>query len=659
MWYGAAYYPEHRNRARWDYDLDNMVAAHINALRVGEFAWKRFEPRPGEYDFSWLDDFLARAQARGIKLVICPPWRTAPAWLLEEDPSVQIVLENGYQLEYGSRYTFCINHPLLLEKGAALAEALAAHYADNPAVIAWHLDNEHGDEPDCHCANCREKWQHWLHRRFGDIAALNRAWGMVFWGLEFDHFGQVPTPMISKTYHNPGLLLAWRQFRSECTVAGIAMQAEAVRRHARQPITTNFQALWNPRTDYYAAAAHLDQCGTNYYPPYGANYRSAALGLANVRGYRKQNFLVHELRNGPHIIAGRGENTPAPGEVERLVVHTVANGADGLFFFRFRACPFGAEQHHGSLTGYDGQRLRAFAECSRAGARLQRLAPLLAGTEVVSEVALIYDFPTRWYLETGGAWQPDKRFYLNLCKSLYAGLCAQAINVDSVGRQGDFAAYKVLVVPCLTAFGDELAEKLYAYVEQGGMLVWHPLGGLVNEHAAVYPDRLHPRLVELFGLRPLDVATGSDREVVTLRRHGRDYECRHFFELSEVTTGTATAHYTSSWFGGYPAVVERRVGVGRTVYLGTYPDAAFYQALYAELLPAAGVQRLLPGDVPEGVEVTERRAKDGRRLLFLLNGSGDTQVIDVAGSYHDVWHEEAIDDKATLAPFGVRVLVRR
>lgn len=76
---GAAYYPEHREPSRWEFDLDNIAAVGMNALRVGgEFAWTRFEPRLGEFDFSWMDRFADLAQRRGIGLLICPPMRMAP-----------------------------------------------------------------------------------------------------------------------------------------------------------------------------------------------------------------------------------------------------------------------------------------------------------------------------------------------------------------------------------------------------------------------------------------------------------------------------------------------------------------------------------------------------------------------------------------------------
>ena len=109
------------------------------------------------------------------------------------------------------------------------------------------------------------------------------AWGTAFWAQGYTRWELVPTPRRSNTMHNPGLLQAWRQFRSDCTCALIGRQAAALRQHSTLPVTTNFQALWNPRTDYAEAARHLDHCGTNYYPPYGGQYRSSSLALSALR----------------------------------------------------------------------------------------------------------------------------------------------------------------------------------------------------------------------------------------------------------------------------------------------------------------------------------------------------------------------------------------
>ena len=62
MYFGVDYYPEHWPRERWQTDAEMMAAAHINVVRMGEFAWALLEPREGKFDFAWLDDAIALAQ---------------------------------------------------------------------------------------------------------------------------------------------------------------------------------------------------------------------------------------------------------------------------------------------------------------------------------------------------------------------------------------------------------------------------------------------------------------------------------------------------------------------------------------------------------------------------------------------------------------------
>lgn len=51
---GVCYYPEHWPEAVWPEDARRMREAGISRVRIGEFAWSRLEPSPGEYDFDWL-----------------------------------------------------------------------------------------------------------------------------------------------------------------------------------------------------------------------------------------------------------------------------------------------------------------------------------------------------------------------------------------------------------------------------------------------------------------------------------------------------------------------------------------------------------------------------------------------------------------------------
>ena len=46
--------PPEEPEARWKQDIELMVAAGMNCVRMGEFAWGICEPEEGQYDFAWL-----------------------------------------------------------------------------------------------------------------------------------------------------------------------------------------------------------------------------------------------------------------------------------------------------------------------------------------------------------------------------------------------------------------------------------------------------------------------------------------------------------------------------------------------------------------------------------------------------------------------------
>ncbi|MCU0791509.1 MAG: beta-galactosidase [Opitutaceae bacterium] len=659
MLFGASYYPPHRDEADWSADLDTMVAAHVNALRLGDFAWSRLEPRDGEYDFGWLDRYLDLAHRKGVSVLLIPPLRCPPAWLFNQDKSMAIVNESGVALGFGSRYTFCINHPLFRRKGLELASRMAERYAKHPAVIGWHLDNEYGDEPDCHCPVCAAKWRDWLRNRYGTIEALNAAWGTVFWTMEFDDFEQIHTPRLTKTYHNTGLLQAWRHFRSDCTVEIVGLHAEAVRRHDPvRPITTNLQCLHNPRTNYHHLRKHLDVVGMNYYPAYGPTARANSLGIAVNRGVLGKNIHIHELRNGPHAVPGRPNNAPAPGEIERLTLHTIANGADAIFYFQWTAVRFGPEQSHGTPTGYDGLPNRNYPEVQRIGQKLARIAPALAGTEVRSDVAVIYDFPSRWAMQTGEEWTGPAALHNDHAKKIYNAIRLLGVNCDAIGRDGPFASYKLIVAPFLSCLDEALVDRLVDYVQLGGTLVFHPLCGMKNADTEIYPRRLHPKLEKLFGIDVRDFTTAGPGERAPFSWAGGESHGELFVDLVKPGEATVAARFRGGWWDGYPAVTERCAGAGRAVWIATFADEVFYRDWIADQLARIGVRSPLGYVPPAGIEVAQRVAEDGRALLFLINTTAERQSLTLPAPMRDLWNEDALSGEVSFEPWQVRITAK-
>ncbi len=81
IYFGAAYYAEYLPMDRIDADLELMVKAGMNVIRVAESAWSTWEPEEGRFDFSLLQRVLASAREKGLAVIVGTPTYPIPPWL--------------------------------------------------------------------------------------------------------------------------------------------------------------------------------------------------------------------------------------------------------------------------------------------------------------------------------------------------------------------------------------------------------------------------------------------------------------------------------------------------------------------------------------------------------------------------------------------------
>ncbi len=245
---GVCYYPEHWPEAQWNQDFATMVQLGIEWVRIGEFAWSRLEAVPGEYTFDWLDRAIETLGAAGLKVVLGTPTATPPRWLVDKHPDMLALDAEGRPRGFGSRRHYCFSHAGYLAECSRIVTALAERYGRNPHVAAWQTDNEYGchDTTISYSVAARDAFRGWLRARYpgagndGDIAALNAAWGNVFWSMEYDDFDQIDLPNLTVTEPNPAHALAFRRFASDQVVAFNRAQVEIIRAHSDAPITHNY-----------------------------------------------------------------------------------------------------------------------------------------------------------------------------------------------------------------------------------------------------------------------------------------------------------------------------------------------------------------------------------------------------------------------------------
>ena len=142
---GTCYYPEHWPRERWETDAENMADMGLAVVRLAELAWSSMETRDGEFDFDWLEEFIAIAGKKGVKTLLGTPQEAVPIWLQKSHPEIVRVDETG--LPHGGRGLHCHNSPAFRFYAARITAEMARRFAKNPNVIGWQIDNElHGVE---------------------------------------------------------------------------------------------------------------------------------------------------------------------------------------------------------------------------------------------------------------------------------------------------------------------------------------------------------------------------------------------------------------------------------------------------------------------------------------------------------------------------------
>jgi beta-galactosidase len=163
-------------------------------------------------------------------------------------------------------------------------------------------------------------------------------------------------------------------------------------------------------------------------------------------------------------------------------------------------------------------------------------------------------------------------------------------------------------------------------------------------------------LAELAGLTAEEVRPyqhGQTHEVVfkTGPMAGKTATVGTWIEVLQPGNGAEImAEYRGEPVAGRAAITHNRLGKGRVFYMGVYLPAPALREFLRDCLPEFPVKH-----IPDGLEVTVRR--DGqRRLLFLINHSGDRRDLMLPGQFTDLLSGEPVGPKVALAKNGVLVL---
>src|SRR5688572_23332047 len=239
---GCDYNYEQWSPEVWHEDMALMRKAGVGLVAINVFGWSNVEPRPGDYDFTTLDRIVELLHDNDIRINMGTGTASPPPWLTRLHPQVLPVAADGTSRFFGGRQAWCPSSPVFREHALALVEKVAQRYGRHPAVALWHVSNELG----CHNALCyddtsAEAFRVWLARRYGEIEALNEAWGTAFWSQRYDDWDEIQSPRRSTAFSNPTQLLDFARFSSDALLEQFTAERDVLRRHSPGvPVTTNY-----------------------------------------------------------------------------------------------------------------------------------------------------------------------------------------------------------------------------------------------------------------------------------------------------------------------------------------------------------------------------------------------------------------------------------
>ena len=616
---GVCDYPEHVPQPLWAGYARDQKALGLEFVRLAEFAWSRMEPRPGEYDWAWLDEAVETSAAAGLKVVLCTPTAAPPAWLVEAHPEILPVGRDGQVKSFGSRRHYDFSSAVYREHSRRITRAVAERYGRHPAVVGWQTDNEFGwgDTAQSFSPAAHAAFHAWLERRYGTVDALNAAWGNVFWSMDYSGWAQVPLPHHAVSEINPAHALDFLRFSSGEVAAFQAEQVALLRKHSPgRFVTHNYMGFFSAY-DHYEVSRGLDFASWDSYPTgtiqaiheWKLLAPHFALDYART-GHPDVTAFNHDLYRGM-VTPGAGQATPgfwvmeqqcgqvnwapanplpAPGAVALWTEQAWAHGADAVSYFRWRAATVGQEVLHSGLLRHSGRPDQGHREVGALRPQALPLAPTRA------RVALLHDYESLWLYNL----QPHSEGlnYWAQTFTYYRALRALGVDVDILHPDRDLSGYAVVVAPALTLMTPERAAHLAASAGHS-RLVFGPRTAFRTAAGGTPETGQFGDLAGLIGAelsRYDSLYAGMTQDVEG--EGGARHSAHAWAESYDLAGAEALWHYRGGPLDGEAAVVRH----GAVTTVGAHSES-LVRGVLRGALREAGVET---AELPEGIRLTRR-----------------------------------------------------
>lgn len=585
---GCAYYPEDWPEEQIPYDIQKMKEAGIRCARIGEFAWRKMEPKRGVYDFTWLHKVVNALGEAGIYVVMGTPTATPPIWLSREYPDVLNRNADGTRVEHGGRRHCCSNNPHYLEASDAIVEAMGREFGEDPYIIGWQLDNEiYTGNDGCVCPHCMDRFHKHLKDTYGTVENLNARWNLNLFSQAYDSFNEVP-PAVN-AWHNPHMKYEWEMAHHIANIEFMHRQAAILKKYTKAPIGTDMMPLNG--MGYEEMTEPLDVVMFNHYNV-PENLNDEIFWFNFLRPLKERPFWNTEtatIWNGSTAIS---QFLKPEGYCRLNSWLPIALGGESNMYWLFRQHWAGHELVHGSVLTPEGRPVHTFGEIQQTSAEYDKAAEFLKNNKIKTPVAM--HFTSRsWNLFRQQKLYADND-YLAQVRNFHHAIFKEGVLPDVIDSTKDPEAYKVVFSPLVMTLEDrDLKEKMRRFVENGGVWVAGPMTDIRNDIGAHYTDKAMGLLEEMLGIRQDYQIPNNGLYLKADHPDGRPadlgpwVECYTVPEDAKVIVKIAEGH---SALKDEAVISEIAYGKGKVIVLGTMPSETGLSHLIRFALSEAGVQ---------------------------------------------------------------------
>lgn len=695
-----------KTEALWVETLDLMVSAGMNLVTTYA-AWDYHQKGPGQWDFTGARDvgkFVDLACARGLKVVFKPgplitgewprgfgTFGAVPAWWKQAHPEALARKSNGQLFNYSPTGAADQTQPSYLHPTylAAVKEwyaqvlapvkkhlggCLVAIQVDNETNLYW--GNRYGDVD--YSSVALTHYRDFLQKKYSNIGALNTRYGK-----SYSTFADVAPPSAAPSFTTPRKDNPWYadwywagQALSRDYLAELKklLEAEGFKEPDvlfftnDSPFTLLFSdfSLRNVLVHDGPTKNPIGLAGLDLYPkqfttnshlmdqPFQADYFVRLFDQAGdlVAGSGDYAYAA-ELQGGFYAYPALGQPEVRPAATDQLLARSIGRGLKGGAFYVIRdgLNADGSKYDYQAAIGLAGNTTARFTVMKRWGAFLKKYGQdLLRAKEVKNRVAILTNGA---YAAPQGNLLDDMQRLLTIEQpALFGWLAAAGYNPEVLDVRltspAALAQQKALFYLNPDFVDDAAAQKLVAYVGQGGLLVNFLWPGRVSETWKA--SSATTALSALFSAKDdgsWQWLNASREGTVNADFVGFKGELESYWYESQWTPNGSVTPFLwerTEPFGYSGSVVGwlAQDGGKKRAFIGTHVATRFNQDDYYAL-PAAEIGRAtalakyllgVAGESPivkaTGVrELCWARRSDARTYLFVINDNSSAKTVHV------------------------------